>query len=89
MPRAITINRPDVVQLVEVAAARLTNGNKTAAIQLGMRTLLDAHARRESLFGAQKGSIRVKPGVDLTQPALSHPMDAEILPWAASLRARK
>lgn len=78
-----------MVQLVEAAAAKLTNGNKTEAIQLGMRTLLDAHARRESLFGAQKGSIRVKPGVDLTRPALSHSMDAEIIPWAARLRGRK
>lgn len=73
----ITINRADVVALVEEAAARLTDGNKTEAIALGMRRLLDQEARTGSLFGAHPGSVKVRKGVDLTAPVLADELDAE------------
>jgi len=34
MPNAVTINRPDVVALIERAAVKLTAGNKTEAVGL-------------------------------------------------------
>ena len=77
MPRVVTINRPDVVALVEEAANRLTAGNKTEAVALAMRRLLDEDARRASLFGAHRGSVRVREGVDLTAPVLDVTPDAE------------
>ena len=77
MPRVVTINRPDVVALIEAAADRLTAGNKTEAIALGMRRLLDEEARSASLFGAHPGSVRVREGVDLLAPALDVVPDAE------------
>jgi hypothetical protein len=52
MPNVVTINRPDVVALIEEAAKKLTGGDKTEAVALAMRRLLDRHARVGSLFGA-------------------------------------
>jgi len=77
MPRVVTINRPDVVALVEEAAEKLTDGNKTEAVALALRRLLEQHARAGSLFGAHPGSVRVRPGVDLTAPVLDVVPDAE------------
>ena len=77
MPTVVTINRPDVVALIEEAANKLTNGNKTEAIALAMRCLLDQDARTGSLFGAHRGSVRVHKGVDLIAPALDVELDAE------------
>jgi hypothetical protein len=77
MPRVVTINRPDVVALVEEAANRLTAGNKTEAVALAMRRLLDEDGRAASLFGAHPGSVRVREGVDLTAPVLDVTPDAE------------
>lgn len=77
MARVITINRPEVVALVERAAARLTNGNKTEAVALAVRRLLEHEDRRGTLFGMHPGSVRVAPGTDLTAPALDVPPDAE------------
>jgi hypothetical protein len=77
MPNVVTINRPDVVALIERAAARLTGGNKTEAVALAMRRLLEADARSGSLFGAHKGSVRVGAGVDLTAPVLDTVPEAE------------
>jgi len=77
MANVITINRPDVVALVETAAAKLTGGNKTEAVALAVRRLLDAEARTGSLFGARPGSVRVREGVDLTAPVLDVIPDAE------------
>ena len=77
MPRVVTINRPDVVALIEEAAERLTDGNKTEAVALAMRRILDVQARRGSLFGAHKGSVQVREGVDLTEPVLDVVPDAE------------
>jgi len=73
----VTINRPDVVSLIEEAAARLTGGNKTAAVGLAVRRLLDQEGRSGSLFGAHPGSVTVCDGVDLTAPALDIEPDAQ------------
>ncbi len=73
----MTINRPDVVALVEEAANRLTAGNKTEAVALAMRRLLEQEARAGSLFGAHHGSVKVREDVDLTAPVLQDELDAE------------
>jgi hypothetical protein len=73
----VTINRPEVVALIEEAAKRLTHGNKTEAVALAMRRLLEQHARAGSLFGAHRGSVRIREGVDLIAPALDVEPDAE------------
>lgn len=77
MATVITINRPEVVALIEEAARKMTGGNKTEAVALAMRSLLDRGARASSLFGAHKGSVRVAEGVDLTAPVLDVVPDAE------------
>ena len=76
MANVVTINRPDVVALIEQAAHELTDGNKTEAVALGMRRLLEQSARAGSLFGAHRGSVRVREGVDLVAPALDVEPDA-------------
>jgi hypothetical protein len=73
MASVVTINRPDVVSLVEQAAAKLTQGNKTEAVALAMRRLLEQEARGGSLFGANPGSVRVRRGIDLTLPVIDMP----------------
>lgn len=75
MPSVVTINRPDVVALIE-QAAKLTDGNKTEAVALAMRRLLEQEARGGSLFGAHAGSVRTRPGIDLTAPVLDDESDA-------------
>ena len=52
MVSVVTINRPDVVALIEQAARKLTDGNKTKAVALAVRRLLEQDARAGSLFGA-------------------------------------
>jgi len=64
MPTVVTINRPDVVALIEEAANKLTDGNKTEAVALALRCLLDQ-------------DVRVHKGVDLIAPALDVELDAE------------
>jgi hypothetical protein len=76
MPTVVTINRPDVVALIEEAASALTAGNKTEAVALAMRRLLEQHARQGSLFAAHPGSVRVRDSVDLTAPVLDVEPDA-------------
>ena len=73
----VTINRPEVVALIEEAAKKLTAGNKTEAVALALRRLLEQNARTGSLYGAHRGSVRVHEGVDLTAPALDVQPDAE------------
>jgi hypothetical protein len=73
----VTINRPEVVALIEEAAKKLTQGNKTEAVALAMRRLLEQNARAGSLFGAHRGSVRTHEGVDLIAPALDVQPDAE------------
>ena len=77
MASVVTINRPDVVALIEAAAARYTGGNKTEAVALALRRLDESNARSGSLFGAHRGSVVVRDGVDLTAPVLEDAMDAE------------
>ncbi|HEY8873245.1 MAG TPA: hypothetical protein VIM52_09470 [Stellaceae bacterium] len=77
MARVVTINRPEVVALIEEAANKLTDGNKTEAVALAVRRLLDQNARTGSLFGAHRGSVRVQVGVDLIAPVLDVEPDAE------------
>ena len=77
MANVVTINRPDVVALIEEAAKKMTAGNKTEAVALAMRRLLDQEARAGSLFGAHRGSVQVHQGVNLIAPALDTEPDAE------------
>jgi hypothetical protein len=77
MANVVTINRPEVVALIEEAARKLTRGNKTEAVALAVRRLLDENARAGSLFGAHRGSVKVRDGVDLLAPALDVEPDAE------------
>jgi hypothetical protein len=77
MAKVVTINRPDVIALIEQAAKELTQGNKTEAVALAVRQLLDRHARKGSLFGSHPGSVRIREGVDLTAPVFDGEMDAE------------
>jgi hypothetical protein len=77
MPNVVTINRPDVIAMIEAAAKKLSGGNKTEAVAMAMRRLLEAEARTGSLFGAHPGSVRVRDGVDLVAPALDVVPDAE------------
>jgi hypothetical protein len=77
MANVVTINRPDVVALIEDAAKRLTAGNKTEAVALAMRQLLAHNARAGSLFAAHRGSVRILDGVDLTAPVIDVVPDAE------------
>jgi len=73
--RIITIRRPEVVALIEAAAAKLTGGNKTEAVALAMRRLLERNAQGGQLFGAHDGSVRIREDVDLTAPSsMSCPM---------------
>jgi hypothetical protein len=77
MATVVTINRPDVVKLIERAADELTGGNKTELVATAVRRLLEENARAGSLFGRHAGSVRVREGVDLTAPVLDDDSDAE------------
>ncbi len=77
MANVIIIKRPDVIILIEEVAKKLTGGNTTEAVALGMRRLLEQEARSGSLFRAHSGSVRVREGVDLIAPALDVQPDAE------------
>jgi hypothetical protein len=77
MATVITINRPEVVALIEKAAKKLTHGNKTEAVALAVRRLLEQDAGAGSLFGAHRDSVRAQPGVDLIAPVLDVEPDAE------------
>jgi hypothetical protein len=48
MTNVVTINRPEVVAVIEEAAKKLTDGNKTEAVALAVRRLLDDTARARS-----------------------------------------
>ena len=80
MVSVVTINRPDVVARIEILANRLTGGNKTEVVALALRNLEERDARSGSLFGANRGSVAVREGVDLTAPVLDDPMEAEVGP---------
>ena len=58
MANVVTINPPEVVALIkEEASNKLTNGNKTEAVALAMRRLLEENTRAGSLFGAHRKSV--------------------------------
>jgi len=75
-PNVVTITRPDVIALIEKAANKLARGNKTEVVALAMRRLLDEDARAGSLFGAHRGSVQIREGVELIAPALDVEPDA-------------
>ena len=77
MAKSVTISRRDAVDLIEQAALKLTGGNKTEAVALALRLLLDRDARAGDLFGAHKGSVRIGAGIDLTEPALDAEPDGQ------------
>ena len=79
MPNVVTINRPDVVALIEEAARKLTRGNKTEAVDAPGNTanLIDEDARAGSVFGAHRGSVKVRDGTDLIAPSLDVEPDAQ------------
>ena len=70
MANVVTINRPDVVALIEDGARKLTGGNKTQLVAMAVQRLLEQNARGGSLFGAHAGSVKIQEGVDLVEPAL-------------------
>ena len=77
MANVVTINRPEVVALIEEAAKKLTDGNRLEAVALAVRRLLEETARAGSLSGAHPGSVRVREGVDVVAPVLDVEPDAE------------
>lgn len=76
MASVVTINRPDVVALIEKAADAMTGGNKTELVATAVRRLLDEAARTKPLFGANPGSVKIRGGVDLTQPVIDPDTEA-------------
>jgi hypothetical protein len=80
LPAAITIRRPDVLALIERAAGKFTSGNKTEAVALALRRLLEREVRSGSLFGVHPGSVRVRESTDLVGPILRDETDAETRP---------
>ena len=77
MAHVVTINRPDVVAMIDEAAQKLTGGNKTAAVGLALRRLLDEDARVGSLFGSHPGSVCFAPDFDPFASALDIEPDAQ------------
>ncbi len=71
MPSVVTINRPDVISLIEQAAAKHTGGNKTEAVALALRKLLEPEKRTGSPFGAMAGTVWIDETYDLTAPILN------------------
>ncbi len=77
MVSVVTINRPDVIDLIEDAAKKLIGGNKTEAVAMAMRELLAKTGRTGSLFGENPGSARFADDWDPFAPALDVIPDAE------------
>jgi len=65
MPSVVTINRPDVITLIEEVAAKMTGGNKTEAVALAMRKLLEQEERTGSPFNFRPGSVVTDKDFDL------------------------
>ena len=70
MAKVVTISRPDGVALIHRAADKLTKGDTTEAVALAARRLLHVDTKVGSLFGAHPGSVRIRQGMDLIEPAL-------------------
>lgn len=77
MVSVVTINRPDVIDLIADAARKLTGGNKTKAVAMAMRALLEKNERVGSLFGTHPGSVICHENYDPFAPALDVVPDAE------------
>ena len=77
MVKVGTINRRDLAARSEALASRLTGGDKTEMVALALRHLEEGEVRVGSLFGAHRGSVTLREGVDLTTPILEDAMDAE------------
>ena len=77
VPKVVTIRRPDVVTLIDTVADKLTAGNRTEALALALRRLLEHDARPGSLFGAHPRSVRISDGVDVVDPILSDELDSQ------------
>ncbi len=77
MANVVTINRPEVVSLIEQGAKLMTNGNKTEAVAMAMRELIKKNERTGTLFGMHPGSVRIAEGVDIVGPILDVIPDAE------------
>jgi hypothetical protein len=73
MANVVTINRPEVVALIEEAAKKLTNGNKTEVVAVAMRRLLEEDVTRRIPV---RRSVRIREGADLIAPALDVEPDA-------------
>jgi hypothetical protein len=79
MVNVVTINRPDVVALIEEAADKLTGGNKTEAVALAMRRLLEQSARAGScsaLIADRCGST--KASISSPRLSMSSPMPRRV-----------
>lgn len=79
MSATIIITRPDVIALIEAAAGKVADGDKTEAVAQALRAWLgrDVSEKSRGLFGAHAGSVIVAPGVDLTEPVFEGETDAE------------
>jgi hypothetical protein len=77
MPKIVTIRRPDVVTLIGRVADELSAGDKTEAVALALRRLLEHDARSGSLFGAHPGSVRISEGGNVVDPILSDELDSQ------------
>jgi hypothetical protein len=77
MANVVTINRPEVVALIETAAQKLTGGNKTEAVAMAMRNLLEKNERKGSLYGRHPGSVTFSDDYDPFASALDVIPDAE------------
>ncbi len=62
------------------SCSRASRDTETEVIALALRNLDERDARSGLLFGANRGSVVVRDGVDLTAPILDDLMDAEVGP---------
>lgn len=78
MASVVAIDRPNVVPPMEKAAEAMTGGTRpSSGATTAVRRLLDEAARKQPLFGARPGSVKIRSDVDLTQPMIDPQTDAE------------
>jgi hypothetical protein len=77
LANVVTINRPEVVALIERGVKLMTGGNKTEAVAMSMRELIKKNERVGTLFGAHPGSVTFSDDYDPFAPALDVMPDAE------------
>jgi hypothetical protein len=73
----VLTSQPDVVDLIEEVAEKLTGGDTTEAVVIALRSLLASTTRKGTLFGANPGSARFHESCDPFAPALDIVPDAE------------